>query len=210
MNYTDITELALEETDRTDADTLSNIDRFLRLVEARVNRRLRTMNMSADTDLPVVPGTTLYALPSGFRGARLLKWVDGDSVTPMKLVTPEQYAEESDSIYGAVSDPTNRREIHYFIDDGFIYLWQAQQTGSINLLYYVKVPELSSGSPTNWLGDDYADVYVNGLCKEIEVFNKNKEAAMAWDDMFKVSLAEIKVEDKHDRWSGAPMQMRTP
>lgn len=211
MNYTDVTDTALGYTDRADdTDVLANIDNMLRLVESKINRRLRTMKMVVDEDIAVVPDQTLYALPSGFRGLRLAKHVDGDRETPMRLITPEQYANEKDVMYESYPLDSNvRREILYFIDDEFIYLWRAQDAGNINLLYYLEVPELTAVAATNWVSNDYPDCYTKGLIAEIYAFEEDEASEASWASKFEMALAEIKVEDKHDRWSGAPMQMRT-
>ena len=209
MNYTEIKDLALSFADRTDADTENNVDGFFRMVESRVNRKLRTMGMSTNHDLLLTAEVNSFVLPSGFGGARNIAHVDGDKKTTIKMVTPEKLDELSDIPNGLQLNATNNIEVSGYIDSDTLYFWPPLDSGKISLLYYMKVPEITAVAPTNWLSDDYPDVYINGLCKEIAAFNKDRDAKLGWDEQFKLALAEIKIEDKHNRWSGAPMQMQT-
>lgn len=209
MNYSEIKALALSFTDRTDAQTENNVDGFLRMVESRVNRKIRTMDMSTEVDIPIVADQEGYALPAGYGGSRQIKWVDGGARKTITLVTPEKLDSMANIPDGQVVGDLSQNEISGYIDDDQIKIWPTQSSGNINMLYYMKVPVLDDVDTTNWLSDDYPDCYVFGLCVEISAFVKDEEAKSAWDVRFKEALLEIKIEDKHNRWSGAPMQMQT-
>ena len=63
MIYSEIVDLALGYSDRQDSEVISRIDLFLKIVEARVNRLLMTMDMSARAHTIMNSSTEFYTLP---------------------------------------------------------------------------------------------------------------------------------------------------
>jgi len=208
MNYTEITTLAAGYADRKDID-LTLADSFLRVVESRVNKNLKTQKMGSKTSIPIVDLQRVYALPVDFAGIRDLKTVDGSRERTMHLVTPEYITTLADSPLNPSTDITTQSPYYAIIADNLEIYPPQKDTGTIEMVYYKKVPELTSLVPNNWLSDINPECYTFGLTAEISMWAKDYEAATAWDGRFTNSLNEIELDDIDTRWSGAPMVVRT-
>jgi hypothetical protein len=210
MNYTEITDLAYDYADRSDADSLAQKDKLLRIVESKINHKLKVMEKEVALSIPIVAGTLNYAMPADFGGLRSIRWEDNGRHAPMKVLTPEVYDDEIDNPPHVLrNDPNSGQDIGYIIkEDRRIYISVDLESGDIKGTYLQRVPELTAVATTNWVSDDYPDCYVFGLTTEIASYVKNRESAAFWDARFKEALEDIKDDDFHQKWSGNPLQMR--
>ena len=211
MNYAEVYAAAYGYADRSDTETTSQTANFLRIVEARVNKRLKTQEQGSKNSTPCVAGQVEYALPSDFAGLRDIKVVENDRKKTLIFVTPEKMDAIEDSQHGIAIDTASSAG-YYTIVANQIQIYPAQNTGaSLDIIYYKKVPELTDTAPddTNWLSESHPDCYVFGLLVEINAFVKDADAKALWDDRFKEAMLDIHLDDQRSRWSGPPMQMRT-
>ena len=207
MNYSEVKDLALGYSDRSDDATVNNIDNFLKIVEARVNKKLKTQKMGSESSIPVVADQLKYDLPSDYAGLREIVVTDGDSKKTGHIVTPERMTSMQDDPSESV-DPSNEG-FYYLIIADQLKIYPAQDdTASIDLVYYKKVTPLTATEDDNWLSSDHPDCYVFGLVVEISAFVKDGDAKAAWDVRFKESMLDIHTDDAKSRWGGTPMQMR--
>lgn len=203
MNYTEITALALSYSDRDDTEVSDRVDDFLKMVESRVNRKLKTLEAEDTVTLSAVPASVDAALPSTYSGFKEVNRVSSGSVKTLKYLTPEAlkgltYELDSQSIGN-----------YYSISDNKILYYPELGSGeTITAVMFLKVPALTSTATTNWVSDDYPDCYVFGLLVEISAFVKDAEAKKLWDQRFIDSLNEIDTDDRIKRWSGSPLETR--
>lgn len=203
MNYADITDTALSYADREDTEVTSRIDKFLRIVEARINRFLKTQKMAVRSVIITTADKYYYGLPSGFSGIRNITLINGSSRTPGQYINPEQM----DNIKNSASE-TNVTGLYYNFVADQLQIYPSHNNKTLEILHYQDVKELNS-SQTNWISDYNPDVYIFGLLVEINAFVKDASTAAAWDQRFKEALAEIKEDDQISRWSGPPLVIRT-
>jgi len=210
MNYSEIVALGLSYSDRDDIETANRVDDFLRVVESRVNKKLKTQKMGSRTALPIVLNQTEYDLPADFSGLREIKVVDGDRQRTMQLVTPEFMASVKDEPGAsfAVTDPSFATSYYAIIADKLNIYPPQNPSGTLDLVYYKRVPALTSAAPNNWLSDDNPECYTFGLVVEISAFAKDAEATGIWDGRFKESMQDIHMDDQVSRWGGTPMALR--
>ena len=92
MDYTEIVDLALSYADREDNEVTSRMDKFLKIVEARVNRKLKTFDMSLHLTIPIADDTQVYYdLPSDYGGLRTIESADpGGKERTIEFMTPQQ------------------------------------------------------------------------------------------------------------------------
>ena len=92
MNYAEIVALALSYADRTDAEVANRVDDFLRVVESRINRVLKTMDMSTRTTTITITDKEYYTLPDDFAGMRDIEIREAASSykTTLQYLNPEQ------------------------------------------------------------------------------------------------------------------------
>jgi hypothetical protein len=208
MNYTEIKDLALGYADRTDPATVNQIENFLKIIESRVNKKLKTQKMGSVTSQPCVVDQIIYSLPTDFAGLRDVKIVDGDSKKTLSLATPEHLTLLQDDPNSIIVDPSLDNGYYAIIADKINIYPTQKDTASLDLVYYKKVPSLNSVDTTNWLAENHPDCYVFGLVVEISAFVKDSVAKDLWEARFKESMLDLHLDDSRSRWSGPPMQVR--
>jgi hypothetical protein len=202
MNYEDIKTLSLSYADRQDAEVVNNFDNFLRIVESRVNQRLKVQKMTCRATITSNSGTNYYGLPDDFMGLRDIELYDaGDPTkkTTLQYLNPEQMNNAS----GNKDDC-----VYYNISADQLHIVPAQDNKVIEILYYQKVPSLTEDTPSNWLAEDHPDVYVFGALVEISSFVKDAQAKMLWDERYQEAIAGLDYNDEQTRWSGTTLQVR--
>ena len=202
MDYSEITSLALSYADRTDEEVTSRVDGFLRMVEAEISRNLKVMEMSVRAVLVTSEGQEYYGLPSDFGGIRDVELRDAsfsNDIQTMQYLTPEQ-------MNNAVFYPDAGH--YYTIVANQLHVHPKTDQQIIEIVYYQRIPELTSSLPTNWVSDRDPDLYIYGLLVQISAFVKDGEAKAIWQDMFSGVMSRIESNDAKVRWSGTPMQMR--
>ncbi len=198
MNYSEIQSLAYGYLDRADVEATVRYDDFLRIVEGKINRVLKTLKMTSRVTITTDINEEYYGLPEDFEGIRDIQIngvEDNSRVVTVEYRTPSQMNELANNTYPG-------RGIYYSLIANQLQIAPPQDNKVLELVYYKKVPALSSLTLTNWLGDDNPDCYVFGVCTEIAAFTKDGEAAKIWDSRFKEALSEIKNNDQDVRWGG--------
>jgi len=202
MNYTEIINLALSYSDRTDSDITERMGDFVKIVEARINRALRVNQMSTRSIVVTLKDQQYIGLPKDFAGIRDIEVKEKGATkgTTIHYINPEQ-------MNGAiqVDGPGN---IYYTIISNQIQLFPAQDDKLLEIVYYRLLDHLDIDNDTNWLSLRYPDSYVFGLIVEIESFVKNPTGAEMWNQRFESALQEISHEDQIDRWSGTPLTVK--
>ena len=204
MDYTEIVDLALSYSDRQDEEVTSRIDKFIKIMESRANRKLRTFDMSIRAELAMIPDQLYYGLPPDFGGLRDIEIVGttGSSRKTLSYASPEQLNQLQNR-----GGHTNK--IWYTLIAKQVQIWPAQDDDkTLEIIYYQRLENLSSTNPENWLSEINPDAYIFGILVEISSFTKDKETALMWDVRFLGALAEITEEDASDRWSGTALEMR--
>ena len=205
MDYNEIQTLAYGYLDRTDVETTARYDDFLRIVEGKINRVLKTLKMTSRVTITTDIDTDYYGLPDDFEGIRDIEIKNAtgtDKIVTLEYRTPPQINELSNNTFPG-------RGIYYSLIVDQLQIAPPQDAKVLELIYYKKVPALSLTTLTNWLGDENPDCYVFGVCTEIAAFSKDGDAAQIWDSRFKEALSEISNNDQDVRWgSGNALVIR--
>jgi len=206
MNYKTVKALALSYTDRKDQEVINRMDDFLRVIEARINRRIRVGNQTKRATLNTSSADQYIGLPADFGGMRdiQIQRVDPDTSVVSNAITPSYVSPEvmNQNIFLGFDGPV------YTIIAGQLQLFPVTDDSQVEIVYYATLPQLSAAIPDTWLSDLSPDVYVFGLCVEISGFVKDAQAGQIWDARFEQELARIENIDTVDRWSGAALQIK--
>ena len=202
MNYTEIKQLALGYADREDVEVVNNMDNFIRIVESRINQRLKVQKMSVRSLMLTVQGQEYYGLPPDFNGMRDIEYTMQDSQERVTLeyINPKQ-ANDYNNKYKDVRA--------YTIIADQLQIIAAPQNGVIEMVYYKKLPPLSGASNVNWVSDEYPELYTYGILVEISSFVKDVAAVQMWEARFQGVLDSMNYDDALTRWSGTTLQVRT-
>lgn len=202
MNYSEVKTAVLAYSDRSDTETSDNFDTFLEMFESRINRYLKTREMSVRATHAAVTDQDYYSLPSDYAGIRDIEVYTAGSSTRETLLrlTPEQMNALDDDdegiYYTIIADQFQIKPVDNI--DGKI----------IEIIYYQKVPALTSTATTNWLATNYPDCYVTGVMVELSSYMKDLEAVGLWQQRYAEVISEIEQNDHREQWSGTPMAMR--
>lgn len=205
MTYDEIVALALSYADREDEEVTSKIDSFIKIVEARVNRKLRVFEMSIRATLVLSETESYYGLPPDFGGLRDIEISNGPGTAKCTLhyMSPEQLNQnQSNQIAGVTSN-----RIFYTLIAGQLQI-SPMTTGTMEIIYFQKLIPLTASEPDNWLSNNNPDGYIFGILTEISAFVKDKEATALWDLRYRDTIQEISDEDSDNRWSGTALEIR--
>lgn len=209
MNYTELVAAAKSYADRNDIEVSDNIDTFIIMAESRINRVLRTYEQTHRIFTTTILGQEFYALPRDYNGMRVIQYNDGQvdgegsKSHPMKMLSPEMMVEIQ-------SKPAESLDDYYYTIVG--QQIQVHPTlpasGTLEILFYRKVPTLSIVDQSNWCSENHPDIYLSGIIAEIELFVKNYDTAQMWDVRMTRAIKELHGSDIDKRWAGNPMVMR--
>lgn len=184
------------------ADLTSKIPTFIRLFEARMNRRLRNPDMECVATQSTVAGQETYALPANFRELRQVyletaprRVLRGMSPADLKSVfttgggSPIAYSVIGESI---VLAPVPAG-IYAMVISGFETL-----------------DGLTTGNPTNWLLDDHPDLYLFGSLARAEAYLKDDARVGFWKSAEDEALDEVVREANLKRLPAGPLQAQPP
>jgi len=203
MNYTEVVNLALSYSDRNDLEVADRMDDFLRVVESRINRKLKVQEMSVRSYVQTSDDKEYYTLPNDFAGLRDIEVKSSTTATgrtTLKYLNPEQLNNVNENSAG----------VYYTIVAGQLQIRPRRPSGEvIEIIYYRRVPPLNATvQPENWVSINYPDIYLFGLMVEISSFAKDAEAKVLWDERFLMGLNELQDDDFSSRWSGTALQVR--
>ena len=201
MNYAQIVDLTLGYADRQDSEVTTRMDSFLRVVEARINRILMTLDMSCRAKVVMDSATEYYPLPTDYSVMRAIKVINNtNSASRVTLlqVNPDQMANlvnNGETQFPCYTIISGNIQVQPFYDN----------THSLEIDYFKTIPPLSSSITTNWLSDSNPDAYVFGLLVEINSFVKDAESSGLWDGRFQQAMSEITLNDAKSTWSGTSL-----
>lgn len=204
MNYTEITQLALSIGDREDSDLPLRLDGFLFLVEAEINRILKSLEQETFAIIPYTADNVYeYDLPTDFSELRLISkiiGVDKNSKVPYEYCTPEQIA------WAKVNKCDTK---FYTLTENKIHIYPALSSSEAILLTYVrKIIPLTSLNTTNWLSIKHPDLYIFGLLIYISKFAKDWDAVDRFTNDFNKVIDQIFTKDLEAKYSGVSLVSR--
>lgn len=170
------------------SDIVAVIPDFITLAEAQMSRRLLVegpiRNMMAKA--AVTYSTEYSSLPSDFMGLRSL-YLNGSQTLQIKPCQPEQITEKKSNTTQLTGDP----DVVALVGSQ-LQLFPAPTTALTGeLIYWQRVPALSSGNTTNWLLTLHPDAYLYGSLLQAAPYLKNDERIAVWGDAFQTILADI-------------------
>lgn len=183
-------------------DLSANIPTFIALAEAELNRRLRTRQMVVRSR--TTANDRYISLPSDWRMAWNIQVVDGDY--PLEYLSPVELDRWRQQDHRNVTEPK-----FYTIFGDTLELAPSPTASDpieIELIYFSDIPALSVSNTTNWLLQEYPDLYLYGALKHTAPFLMDDQRLAVWENLFETALASANAEATQARRSGAPLRRR--
>lgn len=169
-------------------DTDDVIPDFIALAEADISRRLRTTQQETTWAAQTVVSGRV-ALPADWVAFRQL-WADDLeydlTAKPINVVTALQ--------------ATAERPEFYCVQGGDVVV--SRNDGTIQGIYFARVPALSNAAPTNWLLTAEPGVYLKAALRHAWAFAGNAQKASQYEAEANAIMAEIQLASDRDKFSG--------
>ncbi len=188
MAYADLLADVADTLDRDDIST--RLPRWLKLVEAKLNRVLDDPEMETSTTL-TGDGASL---PADFGAMVSIGTADGYRLTQM-----------GNAEYASIL-PMSGTSRFYTIREGKVYY--VPGAANVTLVYRRTIPALTVAAPTNWLLELAPDVYFYGVLLQAEAWQVNNEQARGWKAMFDEAIAELRADGDKRKWGAGPIVPR--
>ncbi len=205
-NYTQLLETATRYMDRTDRTT--ELDDFLRLIEADVSRRLNLRAQDKTATGTLTGGSSTLLTPVGILHPRQLVF---DTTPPrtidivsLNIGEEIEYAERGNEAPFAAS-------IH-----GVNATYQTQilvwppPTGDVayTLRYTDAVTPLTAAAPVNYLLTVHPDVYHYGLQMHSALFDEDDVSMARWDRMYQGAMDQARKIEWRSRATAGRLRVR--
>ncbi len=182
------------------SDLSSNIPDFITLAEASFNRVLRTRNQITRATSSV--NAQYVALPTDLIELFNIQ-INTDPIKRLEQVSLDK-ADDLRSVNSSSGTPA-----YFAITGNNIELIPTpNSTKTIEIIYYAKITALSSSNTTNWLLDNYPDIYLYGALVQAEPFLMNDERLGTWGTLLSKAQEELRVADERSQTEGGTLVMR--
>lgn len=179
--------------DRTDLE--DRIPDFIALVEARLNRLLRTINQET-RDIWVISAET-YALPSDYRKMRKIH-IEGSPDRPLDEISPVAAPRRFSGDSGT--------PLAYWTEGRTLVLAPPpSEETTFRVTYFTRIAPLTVNAPSNWVLEEHPDIYVWGTLMEAAAYIRDPEAVGYCEGRYETGIAELQLESATDRWGGGPL-----
>lgn len=196
-SYSDLTTAAANWANR--ADLTSRIPEFIALAEAKMNRRLRTIDMVTKNATFSITGEYV-AVPTSFGGVKTF-YLNTAAKAVLEWAT-------DDYITNNFPSGTGQPEVYNVQGSNFRFGPTPGATYSSTLVYYLAVPALTGSATTNWMITSHPDAYLYGVMAELSAYLKDNVAAQGWVQAMYQVLDEIKGNSNKSTWGTAPIVTR--
>jgi len=182
----------LAQSNITSSDAI--VDDFIDIAEAEVNRRVRLRFMESSTSMTATSLTV--SLPADYMGLRGA-YIDGDSRYSLEYKTPEQL--------NSLSNDAGRPRFFTVRGDYMEFPGECDATYTVSLRYYAKPTALSGSNTTNWLTDNYPQLYLYGALKAAAIYVSDDAALAKYSALFDKALMDLEGMDDFEKYGPAPV-----
>lgn len=188
MNYTEIYDGIVAETENDDETFLANIPLFVKNAEKRIYQAVKIPVLRKNATSTVATGSPYVALPTDY----LAPWelaIISDNAYSYLLLKDVSYIRE---MYPNPTLTGTPKFYAQFDQDTFIVGPSPSTTFNIELHYFY-YPESIVTAGTTWVGENFDNVLFYGALVEAAVFMKSEEDIMkAYAEQYAVNLKLLK------------------
>jgi len=203
MALTTYTELKASIADFLNRDDLTSvIPDFITLAESQINRDVRHWKMEARSSGQQDPSDEYMQIPADWVETIRLH-ITGSGTSAINLISRDAMADKRQG-----DEDTSGTPMYYTHADGQFQLYPTPDaTTDFELLYYQKIPSLSSNAD-NWLLLDSPDVYLYGALLHSAPYLAEDERVAIWAQMYSASVARLNEASELARYSGSGLKLK--
>jgi hypothetical protein len=180
------------------SDLTSVIPTFITLAEARLNRQLRTTNQY--TRATVSSSDQYLSMPDDFLEMRHIR-ITSPKERDLVEIAAHQINEYTDTDFlASLSDSYPR----YFVyGQSLRIIPTPAESITYEMLYYAKVPALSTSNTSNWVSTSHPDAYLYYSLLQAAPYLGEDERIQIWAQQAERAVAEIQASDDRRRTKGS-------
>lgn len=173
---------------------------FIKMAEARFNRKLRVSAMEARATASTVAATEYLALPLDCAGVRSI-FIEGSPDRPLDMM-------DRGELQRRFANYGQQKPRAYSISAGQLAFGPVPDAAyTIEIDYYRQLPPLASNS-TNWLLTAHPDIYLYACLLAAEMHGWNDARLPMLKAAFDEGLAEIEQDSASLKYGAAPLYPR--
>jgi hypothetical protein len=191
-NYTDLKASVADFLNRSDLTSV--IPDFVTMAEADFNRTLQVRDMVKRSRAPI--SSQYVKLPPDFMGMKNI-----DLLTdPM---TPLTYKNLSEIDAARSRNATGKPLYYSIVQDNIEFAPVPDGEYTIEVVYYGKIPALSTTNLTNWLLTAHPDAYLYGSLMHSAPYLQSDERIGVWAGKYQQIIEQIMDSDEKIQFSGS-------
>lgn len=184
---------------RSDLD--NKIPSFIQLCEAQLQRDVRHYEMENVATAPVA--TQFLDRPSDW--LQTIRWyLLGNGTYALNMISRQAMAE----LRQGRRDETGIPRYYCLVDQQFELFPTPNDTFTSELLYYQKIPSLVDGAGSNWLLNEYPDIYLYGSALHSAPWLREDERLATWGQLYSAGIANLRRDHKRANFQADGLQMR--
>ena len=183
-------------------DLTAVIPDFISLAEAQINRDVRHWKMEARSSGQQSASDEYMQIPADWLETIRLH-LTGTGTSVVNLISRDAMADKRQK-----NEDTSGTPMYYTHADGQFQLYPTPSADTdFELLYYQKIPSLSSNSD-NWLLLDSPDVYLYGALIHSAPYLAEDERVAIWAQMYSAAVARLNEASETARFSGSGLRLK--
>ena len=200
MNYTELRTQVSNYLNRGDISD-AQMDVFIDNAEAELNRMVRHRKMIKRVTAAI--DTHFTTLPDDWLEAVNVQ-LNTDPISLLRQITLEtadQYRENNGDVAGTPG-------YYAIVGETLELIPRPSEEVTVELTYYSKIPALSETNTTNWLIDEYPDLYLYAVAKQACVFLMDTEALTTYAALYTSQLNALKEEQERVKFAGGSLTVK--
>lgn len=191
MTYDSLTENIQSYLERTDTATLDKIPLFIMLAEQQLAADIKFLGNLTVAQSQMEAGNNVLDKPARWRKTVSMNITVAGKRQPV-LLRKYEYLREYDP------DPTQEAAPKYYCDYDYTHFMVAptpDQAYDFEILYYERVPPLSSANQSNWFTEYSPQALLYGSLLQAMPFLKNDPRVQLWQTLYTQVVNSLKTED---------------
>lgn len=200
MNYTELRTQVSNYLNRQDISD-EQMDVFIDNAEAELNRTIRHRKMVKRSTASISSHFT--TLPTDWLEAVNVQ-LNTDPISLLRQVTLEtadQYRENN-------GDVTGTPAFYAIVGETLELVPRPSSAVDLELTYYAKIPSLSTTNLTNWLIEEYPDLYLYAVAKQACVFLMDDERLTTYAALYTSQVNALKDEQERVKFAGGSLTVK--
>lgn len=184
MNYTELSDAVLAETENNDTTFVANIPVFVKNAEKRIYQAVKIPNLRKNATSNLTTGTPYLTLPTDYLSAWEIAAISSGSYS---YLLPKDVA----FIREAYPLATTQGIPKYYaqFDDNTFLVGPTPNANTAVELHYFYYPESIVTADTTWLGTNFDNVLLYGVLVEAAAFMKSEEdVTKAYTEQYTVNM----------------------